>query len=97
MDVVYSKHFVIRKELRDIPDGMAEAVFTPPNEFYRDVRTDYLIAVKRLKFQGAERDMALTCTIYEGKILLITLHPLKDGQIKNRVRSGRWIKIESPL
>ena len=89
MNVVLSKHFVVRKELRSIPDGMAETIFTQANEHYKDTRTNYFIAVKRMKFQGAERDMALTYSITEDKIELVTLHPLKDGQRENRVRSRR--------
>jgi hypothetical protein len=33
----------------------------------------------------------------EDKIVLITLHPLKDGQRENKVRSRRWVKNESLL
>ncbi|SHJ85845.1 hypothetical protein SAMN02745219_03505 [Desulfofundulus thermosubterraneus DSM 16057] len=97
MNVVYSKHFAIRKELRGIPDGMAETIFTQADEHYKDTQTDYFIAVKHMEFQGAERDMALTYSMSEGKIVLVTLHPLKDGQRENRVRSRRWVKIESLL
>ncbi|NHM26444.1 hypothetical protein G7K71_05455 [Desulfofundulus sp. TPOSR] len=97
LNVVYSKHFAIRKELRGIPDGMAETIFTQADEHYKDTQTDYFIAVKHMEFQGAERDMALTYSMSEGKIVLVTLHPLKDGQRENRVRSRRWVKIESLL
>ena len=55
MDVIYSKHFVVRKKLRGIPDGMAEIIFTLANELYKDTQTNYFIAVKRMEFQGAER------------------------------------------
>ncbi|MFZ5591751.1 MAG: hypothetical protein ACOY81_08110 [Bacillota bacterium] len=95
--VVYSRHFTARKELRDIPDGLAELVLKNADSYYIDVMTDYRIAVKRVEFNGAERDMALTYSISEDKIILITLHPLKEGQRENRVQSGRWVKNESLL
>jgi len=97
LNVVSSKHFAARKELRSINDGMAETIITQANEHYSDTQTNYFVAVKRMEFQGKVRDMSLTYSISEGKIVLITLHPLKDGQRENRVRSGRWVKHESLL
>lgn len=92
MHLIYSRHFTARKELRDIPDGMAEIILEKADGYYIDVVTNYLVAVKRIEYNGTERDMALTYSISEDKIILITLHPLKEGQKENRVRSGRWVK-----
>ncbi|MGQ9558523.1 MAG: hypothetical protein ACUVTU_11285 [Desulfurispora sp.] len=97
MEVVHSRHFSLRKELRHIPDGLAEMILNNADSYYIDVMTEYHIAVKRLEFNGAIRDMALTYSISEDKIILVTLHPLKEGQKENRVRSGRWVKNEGLL
>lgn len=97
MEVVYSRHFALRKELRHIPDGLAETILKNADSYCIDVTTGYHIAVKRVEFNGAIRDMALTYSITDGKIVLITLHPLKEGQRENRVQSGRWVKNESLL
>lgn len=99
MKIIYSKHFLERKNLRGIPDGLAETVYWEADGCYKDLQTGTFIAVKRLNFQGKVRDVALTYTRAGDKVILVTLHPLKEGQKENRVKSGRWVKHEpeSPL
>lgn len=94
MFITYSKHFLKRKGLRGIPDGLAELIYYQADGHYRDVQTGTYVAVKRVSFQGKKRDMALTYSLTGDKIVLVTLHPLKPGQKANRIKSGRWIKYE---
>lgn len=89
MDIIYSKHFLDRKKLRKIPDGIAEKVITEAIERYKDTETGYLVAVKQLHFQGKNRELALTYTKMQDKIIMITFHPLKKGQKENRIQTGR--------
>jgi hypothetical protein len=39
------------------------------------------------------RDVALVYAQRQGKIVLITLHPLQEGQKEKRIRSGRWVTL----
>ena len=61
-------------------------------EYLDDPATDTLVAVKRVFFQGSERDLALTYRLDEESVVFITIHPLKEGQKERRIRSGRWLR-----
>jgi hypothetical protein len=82
--------------LREIPNGLAETILRDADGYYRNGITGWSIAVKRIEFQAKERDMALTYTVEGDEIVLITLHPLKEGQKQRRIESERWIPDEPP-
>ena len=95
MQFRYSRHFLERQALRELPPGLAEEVFLRADNHYYDSVTGALVAVKRLLFQGAEKDVALTYqrTVAQG-IIFITIHPLMDGQKERRVQNERWTPYE---
>ncbi len=95
MKIRFSRHYAERQKLRSIPDDLAETILIKADGHFRNGVTGWLIAVKRLVFQGKERDMALTYTRMGDEVILITLHPLKEGQKERRVDSRRWIPHES--
>jgi hypothetical protein len=96
MKIRLSQHFDERKKLRSIPDGLAEIVLRQADEYFENGISGWFIAVKRIVFQGKDRDVALTYTITGNEIVLITIHPLKEGQKDQRVENGRWIPHETP-
>jgi hypothetical protein len=93
LEIVFSDHFLIRKRLRQIPDGLAESIFRNAEEHYEDRGTGTYVAVKRMHLYGRVREVALVYTRKPGRIILITLHPLKEGQKERRIKSGRWVKV----
>ncbi|MDK2854804.1 MAG: hypothetical protein PWQ41_353 [Bacillota bacterium] len=94
MNISFSAHFINRKRIRGIPDGLAETVFLEADERFRDVLTGMFIAVKHVPIAGKNRDVALTYTIKNNTVIFVTIHPLKQGQMENRVKHGRWVKYE---
>jgi hypothetical protein len=94
MKIRFSQHFAERKRLRDVPNGLAETILREADGHYRNGISGWNIAVKRIAFQGKERDMALTYTVDRNEIVLITVHPLKEGQKNQRIENGRWITYE---
>lgn len=92
MEIIYSKHFLNRKKLREIPNGLAETILNRADEHYKDTQTGYSVAVKSANFQGKTRELALTYEKSENKITIVTLHPLKKGQKENRIKTRRWVK-----
>jgi hypothetical protein len=84
-------------KLRNIPEGMAEEIVLQSNEYYQDIETGYLIAVKPVSLQGKNRNVAVTFERRGDKLILITLHPLKKGQKENRIKSKRWVRHEDSL
>lgn len=94
MKIYASRHFEERRKLREIPENLPEQILREADEHYRDQATGHSIAVKRILFQDKERDIALIYSREQNEIILLTLHPLKEGQWKNRVESRRWIPYE---
>ncbi|MGB9904844.1 MAG: hypothetical protein ACPLQO_09300 [Desulfotomaculales bacterium] len=92
LEIIYSKHFLNRKKLREISNGLAETILNHADEHYKDTQTGYFVAVKSANFQGKTRELALTYEKSENKITIITLHPLKKGQKENRIKTRRWVK-----
>ena len=90
MAIRYSEHLMLRMALRGIESELPEMVFNQADKHYVDTQTGNFVAIKRMIFQGKERDIALSYNKLAGDILLITLHPLQDGQRERRIRSGRW-------
>ena len=81
-------------QLRAIPEGLPETVYLEADSHFSDIGTGLLVAVKRLLFLGRERDMALSYTKRGEDVLLVTLHPLQEGQREQRIQSGRWTPYE---
>ena len=94
MKIRASPHFQQRINLREIPEGLGETILRNADGHYQNGVTGYLIAVRRVSFQGKDRDMALTYEHGDDEITLVTLHPLKDGQKDNRIASRRWVPYE---
>jgi hypothetical protein len=96
MKIRLSQHFAERQRLRDISVGLAETILREADGHYHNGISGWNVAVKRIVFQGKDRDIALTYTVDRNEIILITVHPLKEGQKDQRIKSGRWIAYESP-
>lgn len=89
-----SRHLRERMVLRAIPQGLPESIYREADGHFLDSGTGLLVAAKRLLFQGRERDMALIYTKSGDDVLLVTLHPLREGQRERRIQSGRWTPYE---
>jgi hypothetical protein len=93
MQIKYSKHLEIRLELRSLDYDLPKHILTRAEEKYFDKISGYNIAVKKVSVYGKKRDVMLAYT-YEGDIIkLLTIHPLKEGQKENRIKSGRWREL----
>lgn len=49
-----------------------------------------MIAVMEVELYGRIREVSLVYVTGPNAVRLLTIHPLKDGQKKARVASGRW-------
>ncbi len=95
MEIRYSKHILLRLKMRGIPYELPRVVYEKAKQRFKDTETDLEIAVLRTSYLGKQRDIAVTYRTYSAYILLITIHPLKSGQLENRVRLGRWKEIHN--
>lgn len=69
-------------------------VYEQADAHYQDTATGFAIAAKRMPFPLKEMDVAVTYHKVGEVVRLITIHPLKEGQKENRIKSGRWVPYE---
>ena len=89
-----SRHFQERQALRGLPHGIAEEIFDSANERFYDTLTEMSVAVKSVEFRGRRRWIAPAYAVTEQAVTFVTLHPLGDTQLANRISSGRWVPHE---
>lgn len=90
MIIEHSQHIKLRLKLRGIDADMPEMIFREAQQHYEDIETGHLIAVKKHELYGKERDVMVAYRLEPGRVILLTIHPLKEGQVENRLDSKRW-------
>lgn len=64
------------------------------NRKYFDPLTNHYIAIKKLEYNEKLRPMVIAYDIIGIEIQIITVYPITEQGIKNRVQNRRWIKYE---
>jgi hypothetical protein len=90
--IVYDSHLKERLQERNIPQEWPREIVEQPEEVYQDTLTDVYIAIGKRQYKGKEREMAVSYIKREAETLIITIHPVRPAQKRNRVERGRWIK-----
>ena len=93
--ICYTQHLKNRMRLREIPDHLPEEIYEFAEERYYDNEMEYGIAIKRIDFKGRQREMIVVYEETDDEINLVTVHPIKPNEKRNRLRSKRWRKYES--
>jgi len=94
MEIVYSKHAEHRLRIRGIPFDLPAKMVEEAEERFFDTETGHLIAVKRTELYGKIRDVMVAYLQEMETFTVLTIHPLKEGQKENRLKIGRWRKIQ---
>lgn len=90
--IIYTEHLKLRLRVRKIPFNYPKNIFKSPEQKFFDVSEGNSIAIKKLYYNKKLRNMMI---VYEKKnetIEIITIHPITDEKIINRVIKGRWFK-----
>lgn len=95
MKIVLQPHLKIRLKERLIPERYPKQILRKPDIKYLDPLTDHRIAIKSLHYNGKKRPMVVAYDIIKQQIQVITVYPTTMREIKNRVKSKRWVKYES--
>ena len=90
--IAYTAHLQMRLELRDIPQEYPQVIVSDPDARYWDVAERRHIAVKRLPYLGSSRPLMVAYDETELSICIVTIHPIAEKQLANRVARGRWRK-----
>ena len=92
MKFFFSDHFLVQIKKRRISKKLAKSIYLKASERYFDVLTGHQIAVGREERLRRIRGIMIAYDdIIEGEIWFITSYPLRNDEIRNKVKSGRWI------
>jgi hypothetical protein len=69
-------------------------VYTESDETYYDNETGHRVATIVTLVYGKMREVMVAYDIEEKTVKLLTIHPLKEGRKENRVKSGRWRRLQ---
>lgn len=94
--ITYRPHFGIRMRQREFPDGFGEMLLRDADNYYYDTQGDTSVAVKRLHFKGRKREVALIYSVEGDEIAFVSIFPLKSGELRRKIRRGRWVQDETP-
>ncbi len=92
MKIVYTDHLKLRLQIRKIPFEYPKIILENPENSFFDLSDNRRIAIKRLKYNGKLRDLMIAYDITDNRIEIITIHPISNEKIINRMMSGRWLK-----
>ena len=94
MKIEYSTHLTQRLTLRGISHELPYRIYVESSERYCDTETGHSIAIMRTMINGKMREVMVAYDIDQQTAKLLTIHPLKQGQKENRVKAGRWRRLE---
>lgn len=92
-NINYTGHLLFRMKMRGIPEALPLYIYKTSKERYFDSLTLHNVVVKKVKFQGKTREMAVVYEKSATAVNLITIHPLKLFQKISRLQLKRWQKI----
>lgn len=94
MKIILQPHLKIRLNQRKISPSFPKKILSKPDFNCFDSQTNHLIAVKKLEYNEKLRLMVVAYDIMGSEIQVITVHPIAEQEIDNKLRRGRWIKDE---
>jgi hypothetical protein len=93
VQIKYSKHLEQRLSIRGIGYDLPRKIFVESRERYIDDETEHFIATMEIELYNKLREVMIAYVVEGDVARLLTIHPLKEGQKENRIKSGRWRKI----
>jgi hypothetical protein len=79
--------------LRRIEYNLPKRIVEQTEERYFDNATVHFIATMKTKLYNTIKEVMVAYAMEGERVKLLTIHPLKKGQKRNRVKSGRWKKV----
>ena len=94
MKIIYRPHLRRRIKERQFPVYFPRKIYNQAKIHYLDTKTNHAIAVVKLKYAGKSRNLAISYDIISENIEIITIHPISEKELKNKINTGRWKKYE---
>ena len=96
-EIIYRPHFRLRMRQREMPDGFGEMLLREADSYYYDTEEYTSVAVKRVPFKGRNRDVALVFSVEGSEVALISIFPLKAGELRRKIQTGKWARDETAI
>lgn len=93
-EIKYSNHLKLRISIRKFPPNYPKKVYKNPEQNFFDNVEGTNIAIKRLKYNEKVRNIMIAYEESDKEVEIITIHPISDVKILNRIMSRRWTKNE---
>lgn len=94
MRLIYTDHLKTRLKQRGIPIKIVKEIFGKNEEHHWDNLRNHYIVVSEVKYKGKYRKVLAAYDKIVGAKEVITIHPISDEEIKQRLNSGRWAHEE---
>lgn len=92
--VEYTNHLKLRLKVRKIPEHYPKDIYESPEQKFYDNSEKTSIAIKKLHYNKKLRNMMIAYEDKEDLVEIITVHPITEEKIINRIMTGRWSKNE---
>ena len=90
MTFTYTTHFKFRAKQRKISLKLAREIYSQASTKLFDNLRNHHIAIAKLKVRGKRRKLMLAYDKINDMIEFITVHIIREKEIKNKIISGRW-------
>ena len=90
MEFIYTDHLRFRLRQRGIPLTTVKEIFAKSQENYWDNLINHHIVVSKVIYMGKTRKVLAAYDRISAKAEVITVHPVSDSEIRQRLTSGRW-------
>ena len=90
--IIYTDHLSLRLKIRKIPEDYPGKIYQGSEQKFFDNIEKTNIAVKKLFYNKKKREMMIAYEERNNEVEIITIHPITEEKIINRVMSGRWTR-----
>ena len=94
MNIKYTEHLKSRLKIRKFSEEYPRKIFDSPERKFFDIAEKTKIAIKKLYYNNKVRDLMIVYEEKDDLIEIITIHPITEEKIINRIMKGRWVKYE---
>ena len=91
-EIEYVEHLKLRLKIIKIPEHYPKEIYKNPEQRFFDNVERTFIAIKKPDYNKKLRNMMIAYEEKENKAEIITIHPITDEKIINRLMSKMWTK-----
>ncbi len=88
----YTGHLKLRLRIRKIPYEYPSEIYHKAEQRFYDVIEKKNIALKELHYNKKIRNMMIAYEEKNESIEIVTIHPIAEERVINRILSGRWVQ-----